>query len=99
MTERCDWRGSVWQLLSFRETGTRNIVGIRTVEIRIMSWAENIRELAFEHAPVGLVVTESRVIRTCNPRFAEMFGYERDELTDRSFAILSSFARTRRKYS
>ena len=53
-----------------------------------MNWAENIRELAFEHAPVGLVVTESRVIRACNPRFAEMFGYERDELTDRSFAIL-----------
>ncbi len=53
-----------------------------------MNWAENIRELAFEHAPVGLVVTESRVIRACNPRFAEMFGYGRDELTDRSFAIL-----------
>jgi PAS domain S-box-containing protein len=44
--------------------------------------------MAFEHAPVGLVMTENRIIRTCNPAFAEMFGYEREELVDRSFAVL-----------
>lgn len=48
----------------------------------------SLQELAFEHAPVGLVLTESRIIRACNPAFAEMFGYERAELIDRSFAIL-----------
>lgn len=45
-------------------------------------------ELAFLHAPVGLVVTENRVIRDCNPPFATMFGYARDELKNQLFAIL-----------
>jgi PAS domain S-box-containing protein len=45
-------------------------------------------ELAFTHAPVGLVVTENRVIRDCNLSFAAMFGYERAELRDRLFAVL-----------
>ena len=44
--------------------------------------------LAFENAPIGLVVTESRVIRACNPAFAKMFGYEPAELIDQSFAML-----------
>ncbi|MDX2485852.1 MAG: LuxR C-terminal-related transcriptional regulator [Pseudodonghicola sp.] len=45
-------------------------------------------ELAFTHAPVGLVVTENRVIRDCNIAFAAMFGYRREDLRDSSFAIL-----------
>jgi PAS domain S-box-containing protein len=49
---------------------------------------ESLHHLAFEHAPIGLVLTEDRVIRACNPAFAEMFGYERAELVDHSFAIL-----------
>lgn len=48
----------------------------------------DLAELAFEHAPVGLVVTENRVIRACNPCFAAMFGFEPAGLRDRSFAIL-----------
>lgn len=44
--------------------------------------------LAFDFAPVGLVVTENRVIRDCNHAFAEMFGYQRDALRDQLFAIL-----------
>ncbi|TKZ21614.1 PAS and helix-turn-helix domain-containing protein [Shimia litoralis] len=44
--------------------------------------------LAFAYAPIGLVVTESRVIRDCNPTFAAMFGYEREELQDHTFATL-----------
>lgn len=44
--------------------------------------------LAFEHAPVGLVVTESRIIKGCNPAFAQMFSYDRAELNGQSFAIL-----------
>lgn len=45
-------------------------------------------ELAFAYAPVGLVVTENRVIRDCNITFATMFGYDPDELKDQVFSIL-----------
>lgn len=45
-------------------------------------------ELAFEMAPVGIVLTEDRVIRACNPAFAQMFGFPRETLIDQSFAIL-----------
>lgn len=45
-------------------------------------------ELMFAHAPIGLVVTENRVIRDCNPTFAAMFGYDRAELRDRLFNVL-----------
>ncbi len=48
----------------------------------------DLTELAFSFAPVGLVVTENRVIRECNQTFAEMFGYAREELHDSTFAIL-----------
>ena len=44
--------------------------------------------LAFHNAPIGLVVTESRVIKNCNPAFAEMFGYGVADLLEQSFAIL-----------
>src|SRR5690606_27199075 len=43
---------------------------------------------AFEHAPIGIVMTENRIIRACNPAFARMFGFRREELLDGSFAIL-----------
>ncbi|CUH65651.1 Tetrathionate response regulatory protein TtrR [Thalassovita gelatinovora] len=45
-------------------------------------------KLIYEFAPVGLVVTENRVIRDCNPTFAHMFRYDPSELRDRSFAPL-----------
>ncbi|PID36893.1 MAG: helix-turn-helix transcriptional regulator [Rhodobacterales bacterium] len=45
-------------------------------------------ELAFTHAPVGLVVTENRVIRDCNLAFAQMFGYAAHELRDQLFEVL-----------
>ncbi|MCP4822394.1 MAG: PAS domain S-box protein [Shimia sp.] len=45
-------------------------------------------ELAFAYAPVGIVVTENRVIRDCNDTFADMFRYERAALKDSTFAIL-----------
>ena len=44
--------------------------------------------LAFEAAPVGIVMTENRVIVACNPAFAAMFGYKREQLLNQSFAIL-----------
>lgn len=53
-----------------------------------MTDPHDLSTLAFEHAPIGLVVTESRVIKGCNPSFAGMFGYRVDELLEQSFAIL-----------
>lgn len=44
--------------------------------------------LAFEYAPIGIVMTKNRVISTCNLTFAEMFGYEREELIDQLFDFL-----------
>jgi len=60
------------------------------VEIRI---EESFRdgtfaEIAYTFAPVGLVVTENRVIRDCNLAFAQMFGYQREELRDQMFSML-----------
>ncbi|MEP2530842.1 LuxR C-terminal-related transcriptional regulator [Shimia sp.] len=45
-------------------------------------------ELAFQFVPVGIVVTENRVIRDCNETFAHMFDYDRDDLRNQTFAIL-----------
>lgn len=44
--------------------------------------------LAFDMAPVGIVMTKNRVIKACNPEFAKMFGFSPDDLIDQSFAIL-----------
>lgn len=44
--------------------------------------------LAWDFSPIGLVITENRVIRACNPAFAGMFGYAPEDLRDSSFAVL-----------
>ena len=48
----------------------------------------SLSDLAFEYAPIGLVLTENRVIRACNRTFADIFGYARDELIGQSFRVL-----------
>lgn len=53
-----------------------------------MTDPDDIALMAFQNAPIGLVVTESRVIKGCNPVFAQMFGYAAEELIEQSFAIL-----------
>jgi PAS domain S-box-containing protein len=60
------------------------------VEIRIDRAYESgdFAAIAYAFAPVGLVITENRVIRDCNRAFAEMFGYDVPELRDKLFAIL-----------
>lgn len=42
----------------------------------------------FLNAPIGLTYTEHRVIKTCNPTFCTMFGYEKHELIDQSMSLL-----------
>ncbi len=44
--------------------------------------------LAFDMAPVGLVMSRHRVIVDCNEHLCEMFGATRDQLNGQSFQIL-----------
>lgn len=46
--------------------------------------------LAFQNAPIGIVISEQRVIRACNREFARMFGYDPSALEGQSFRILYS---------
>ena len=44
--------------------------------------------LAFEQAPVGMVLSRHRIIVDCNARLCEMFGATRDMLIGQSFRVL-----------
>ena len=44
--------------------------------------------LAFEHAPVGLVLSHNRIMVDCNARLCEMFGASRSALIGQSFRVL-----------
>ncbi|WP_148654038.1 helix-turn-helix domain-containing protein [Burkholderia plantarii] len=44
--------------------------------------------LAFEMAPIGLLVTRRRIVETYNLAFSNMFGYDRDALKGRSLESL-----------
>lgn len=45
-------------------------------------------QLAFDLAPVGLVVSRNRSIVDCNQHVCEMFGAAREQLMGQSFLIL-----------
>ncbi len=49
---------------------------------------ESLDKIAFDLAPIGVVLTENRVIKSCNQTFARMFGYARAELLNQSFRML-----------
>lgn len=49
---------------------------------------KTLEALAFEHAPIGIVLTENRIIRACNLTFAQIFRTGKADLIDRSFAFL-----------
>ncbi len=44
--------------------------------------------LAFEHAPVGMVLSRNRTMVDCNERLCEMFGAARETLVGQSFSVL-----------
>jgi PAS domain S-box-containing protein len=44
--------------------------------------------LAFELAPIGLVLSSHRIMVDCNQRLCEMFGASRDQLVGQSFRVL-----------
>lgn len=65
--------------------------------------AENTHQrFALEEIPVPMVYATHRIIRDCNAAFADLFGYDRADLIDRSFAILypkiSDFIQTGRMW-
>lgn len=45
-------------------------------------------KLAFDMAPVGLVLSRNRTMMDCNQHVCEMFGASRDQLVGQSFQIL-----------
>ncbi|WP_431265919.1 LuxR C-terminal-related transcriptional regulator [Roseateles chitinivorans] len=44
--------------------------------------------IAFDQAPIGLVISEHRLIKDCNRLVLEIFGAEREQLIGHSFALL-----------
>lgn len=45
-------------------------------------------ETIFQQAPIGMCVSEHRVIRACNQFLSEMFGYKPGALCGQSFSVL-----------
>lgn len=43
---------------------------------------------AFDQAPIGLVLSENRLIKDCNRLVLEIFGAQREQLIEHSFALL-----------
>lgn len=43
---------------------------------------------AFDHAPIGLVLSAKRLIKDCNRQLLTMFGAEREQLIGQSFEVL-----------
>lgn len=46
--------------------------------------------LAYDEAPIAIVLTEERIIKSCNTTFCALFGYEKSELLEQSFRMLYS---------
>ena len=44
-------------------------------------------QIAFDAAPIGLVLSEGRVIRACNEAFATLVGYSKNSLVGQSFRM------------
>lgn len=49
---------------------------------------DDLETLAFDQAPMGIALTEHRMIRACNDTFAQMFGFAKPELIGQSFRLL-----------
>ena len=37
---------------------------------------ETFESIAFDAAPIGIVMTERRIVRTCNRKFCQLSGFE-----------------------
>lgn len=50
--------------------------------------AQSLSDMAFDHAPTGLVVLENRIVRRCNLQFARTFGGTPDSYQGSRFSDL-----------
>lgn len=57
-------------------------------EYGMLSNMENLKSIAFDAAPIGIVMTEHRTIRICNRKFCQLSGFTREDLIGRSFRSL-----------
>ena len=48
----------------------------------------SVNDIAFQAAPIGIVLTENRVIRTCNQTFCTLTGFTKSDLLNQSFRML-----------
>jgi len=49
---------------------------------------KTLEQIAFDAAPIGVVMACNRIIRACNCSFADLVGYDRDVLLGQSFRML-----------
>ena len=47
----------------------------------------NYTKLAFDNAPIGLVISENRIIKCCNSTFSLMLGYKPKDIQGKSFRM------------
>lgn len=45
-------------------------------------------ETIFQQAPVGMCISQHRIIHGCNDALARMFGYQKEDLVGKSFLVL-----------
>ncbi|MEE9389445.1 MAG: PAS and helix-turn-helix domain-containing protein [Paracoccaceae bacterium] len=69
--------------------------GANTVETRGAQQLQSetfqtLANIAYDSAPVGIVLTEKRIIKSCNQTFADMLGFAKNQLLDQSFRMLYS---------
>ncbi|MEL6468012.1 MAG: PAS domain-containing protein, partial [Pseudomonadota bacterium] len=67
---------------------SQNGYGSNTVPIRYAPSMTSFESIAFDAAPIGIVMTEHRIVRTCNRKFCQLSGFDRDDLVGRSFRPL-----------
>jgi diguanylate cyclase (GGDEF)-like protein/PAS domain S-box-containing protein len=83
-----------WMLTGISRTRAGGIVAVRTDITRLREIENSLKaaldeqELIFEGATTGIAFIKQRTIVRCNRRFAEMFGYAREELIGQSTQIL-----------
>ncbi|WP_370232212.1 LuxR C-terminal-related transcriptional regulator [Cognatishimia sp.] len=49
---------------------------------------ETLKSIAFDAAPIGIIMTEHRIVRTCNRKFCHLSGFDRSDLIGQSFRSL-----------
>lgn len=47
----------------------------------------NFEQLAYDNAPIGIVMTEQRIVKSCNATFADMLGYQKIDILEQSFRM------------